>query len=113
VLVDASEAMNDRERVDEIIDAGNDRLVGNGGDDPLFGDNVKFDLLISDDPNLVRDAAVGPAGGNDSLDGGVGNDTLRAGPRNDRLDGGSNTDDCDGESGIDTATNCEITAGVP
>jgi Ca2+-binding RTX toxin-like protein len=84
-------------------DAGNDRLVGNGGNDLLFGDNV----------NLDSNATVGPAGGNDVLDGGVGDDTLKAGPRNDSLDGGPNTDDCDGERDIDTTSNCETTADVP
>ena len=84
-------------------EAGNDRLVGNGGNDRVFGDNV----------DLESTTTAGPAGGDDFLDGGVGDDTLRAGPRNDQLDGGPNTDDCDGESGVDSASDCEITAGVP
>jgi Ca2+-binding RTX toxin-like protein len=78
--------------------------AGDGGDDAVFGDNTNFDI----------DASAGTAGGNDELNAGNGADLLRGGPRNDTLRGGpGNPDDCDGEAGTDTASGCEILAGVP
>jgi Ca2+-binding RTX toxin-like protein len=87
-----------------VTSAGHDAVDGGDGNDRLFGDNV----------DTTRSATFGSAGGNDVLDAGDGADFLRAGPRNDFLDGGlGSPDDCDGEAGTDSASGCEIVAGVP
>ena len=44
---------------DSITAAGNDHIVGNGGDDFIFGDNVDFTASFT----------VGTASGNDKLEG--------------------------------------------
>jgi hypothetical protein len=87
-----------------VTAAGDDTLVGRGGNDALFADNVNF----------AGSATVGTMGGRDLIEAGDGVDTLRAGPANDLRDGGPGTpDDCDGEAGTDTTRGCEILAGVP
>jgi Ca2+-binding RTX toxin-like protein len=89
---------------DNVTEAGDDEIEGRGGDDLLFGDNIKTVELTTN----------GTIGGEDQLDGNAGNDTLRAGPANDSLDGDGGTDDCDGEAGSeDRASHCELLAGIP
>ena len=88
---------------DSITAAGNDHIVGNGGDDFIFGDNVDFTASFT----------VGTASGNDRLEGGGGDDFISAGPGNDQLDGGADADFCDGEAGNDNFKACEAVAGSP
>jgi Ca2+-binding RTX toxin-like protein len=91
---------------DNVTDAGNDAIDGEGGTDSLFGDNIGAQVLQT----------VGTVGGADELRGGDADDTLRAGPGDDSLDGGRHTtaDDCDGEAGAgDKAKRCEVVAGIP
>jgi len=71
-------------------DRGDDQLDGNAGDDALFGGN-----------------------GPDVIHGGAGNDTLKGGKASDQIEGGAGTDTCAGNLGLDTATNCETTLGIP
>ncbi len=67
---------------------GNDILVGDAGDDTLFGQGGA-DILSGGD-------------GNDSLYGGTGNDSLSGDAGNDYLHGGLGTDTLDGGAGNDT-----------
>ena len=88
---------------DSITAAGNDHIVGKGGDDVIFGDNADFFVT----------STAGTASGNDKLEGGAGDDIVIAGPGNDLLDGGADTDFCDGEAGNDNFKACESRPGSP
>jgi len=115
---------------------GNDRIDGGSDDDTICGGSGADVLIGGSDADVLRggsgddrlDAGSGDDvlrgdGGNDTLDGGSdddrlfggdGVDRLLGGGHDDRLDGGAGTPDrCDGEGGTDTATACEVTAGVP
>ena len=82
-----------------MLGAGNDQIVGGGGDDIILGDHA------------IRDETTGSVGGQDRLDGGTGADRSAGGPGNDTLNGGTEDDNCDGQAGADSTTNCET--GTP
>lgn len=88
--------------------AGDDRLCGGLGDDQLHGDNGQDRLFGGAGADVLR------GGGHaDSLNGGAGHDILYGESNTDVLIGGPGLDVCDGGVGQDTATGCELTAGVP
>ncbi len=75
--------------------AGNDLLVGDGGDDILSG-GAGNDRLFGDD-----EAGYFVEPGNDILDGGAGDDLLAAGDGDDSLSGGAGIDELYGDKGQD------------
>ena len=87
--------------------AGNDRIIGGGGNDTLYGD-AGLDALFGNDGN---DSLSGGAD-QDYLDGQGGDDTLSGGAEGDILIGGTGADVLDGGSGFDTASYATATAGV-
>ena len=90
-------------------DDGSDVLVGSdeGGDDPNFGDSVRFgdwlDGGAGDDTILGlggADVIFGGAG-NDFVDGGANGDLVRGGADDDRIYGGLGNDQLEGDAGDD------------
>ena len=106
---------NDSETI--IGTLGPDVIVARGGNDTVYG-RAGNDVICG---NTGNDRVFGNQG-NDHLDVGNGKDILKGGRGNDRLfgktgpdamDGQSGNDFCNGDIGIDTATSCEQTRGVP
>lgn len=97
-----------------ICNAGNDTVVGGGGDDAAWGqddDDVLYGGAGNDTlrGNIGADQVNGDDGeddlkgqlGNDSLFGGDGSDTLVGGGNDDRVEGGAGNDTAAGSSGRD------------
>lgn len=99
---DLIEAIDDRDhRIS--AGAGDDTLVGAGGDDHLVGGGHN-DSLVGNDGD---DTLIG-GGHNDSLNGGAGNDRVIGGSGNDTIAASAGDDFIKGEDGID----CLIMAGL-
>jgi Ca2+-binding RTX toxin-like protein len=93
---------------------GNDRLFGDAGDDSLVGGDLNDDLFGGDDDDTLSgsvgldelngeagdDSLLG-GGDNDTLDGGTGDDTLRGGGGDDTLNGQDGDDSLFGDAGDD------------
>ena len=76
---------------------GLDTLLGEGGNDTLYGDERANTLKGGDGNDVLRGL-----GGNDQLDGGADNDVLHGGADNDELDGETGNDQLYGGPGNDT-----------
>ncbi|HWR81452.1 MAG TPA: VWA domain-containing protein, partial [Pseudomonas sp.] len=104
------------------VSVGNDTLIGNEGNDVIFGDSIHSDNsnggwadFVADNPgktggqllnelyiNHAKYGVEGSVGGNDTLTGGAGNDILYGQGGNDTLIGGAGDDLLIGGSGNDT-----------
>jgi Ca2+-binding RTX toxin-like protein len=98
-------------------DAGNDVISGGGGDDLIYGASGRDNINGGSGNDVIfggtgKDYLYGGKG-KDQLNGGTGRDHLIAGSGRDKLAGGTGRDHCDGGKGHDSSASCEIKSNIP
>ena len=93
------ELQGDAEANKFVGNLGNDKILGGGGNDTIYGDD-----------SVIGSSGNDTAGGNDTLKGDAGNDKIYGGFGNDSVFGGAGNDTIDGGAGNDTLYGDDVNA---